>query len=73
MFVSKKKGDMKLTQTGMTKDPSGLIEVTVTVHNKYVYLLESEYAYNKFRTELLHNKSGSALNILKKFSIKEGA
>ena len=53
---------MKLTHNGTTKYPSGLIEITVTIHRQYTYLLQSEYAHQRFLTEVRHQKYGTALN-----------
>lgn len=61
---------MKLTQVGMMKHSDGLIQVDIVIHHSYEFFLSSEFAYNKFRTELKHNKNGTALNTLKKFNVK---
>ncbi len=62
---------MRLTHEGTLKYSSGLIEVTVAVHKEYTFLLQSDYAYQKFVKELRHNKHGAALNTLKKFNCKK--
>lgn len=62
---------MKLTHAGTTKYPSGLIEIDVVVHKSYAFLLESEYAHQKFLEEVKHQKYGAAINTLKKFNCKK--
>lgn len=63
---------MKLTHLQTTKYPDGLIEVIVTIfHKTYVYLLQSEYAYQKFLKEVRHQKYGTAINTLKKFDCRK--
>ena len=62
---------MKVSHNGTVEHPSGLIDVTVTLHKKYIYVLQSDYAYQKFLKELRHNKHGAALNVLKKFDCRK--
>jgi hypothetical protein len=62
---------MKLTHAGTIKHPSGLIEIDVVIHKSYTFLLESEYAHQKFLEEVKHQKYGAAMNTLKKFNCKK--
>lgn len=61
---------MKLTHMQTTKWPSGLIEVDVVVHHNYIYVLQSEYAYQQFFEEMKHKNYKGAINILNKFNCK---
>ena len=62
---------MKLTHAGTIKYSNGLIEIDVVVHKSYTFLLESEYAHQKFLEEVKHQKYGAAINTLKKFNYKK--
>lgn len=62
---------MKLTHNETIQYPSGLIEITVTIHRQYTYLLQSEYAHQRFLKEVSHKKYGTALNTLKKFNCQK--
>lgn len=62
---------MKLTHAGTIKHPNGLIEIDVVIHKSYTFLLESEYAHQKFLEEVKHQKYGAAINTLKKFNCKK--
>ena len=63
---------MKLTHSETIKYPSGLIKITVVIHRQYTYLLQSEYAHQRFLKEVRSNKYGAALNTLKKFNCTKG-
>ena len=63
---------MVLTNILTSKSEFGLFEVVVLINQKpYSYRLNSEWAVRKFQTLFDKGWNGKALNVLKKFNLKE--
>lgn len=60
---------MKLTELSLVND--GLYHVSVLIDNKkYTFILNSEFAYRQYK-KLLRYRPGAALDVLKKWDVKE--
>jgi hypothetical protein len=66
-----RKPQPNLVLVGTSLDFFGVWEVTININDKdYVYLLSSEYAYNKFMEYYDRNQMGRAISCLNHFRIK---